>query len=253
MAIIFVAYVVLEVVERRRRRKEWDSLEKLLRSGKYLSQLPSDFRKGRLNPEYRNQLLILLAPQLVQSWYQPVNNTILEDRWKGEARDEPVIGFRVWHTTEVGLRLRSAAIDYTWSAGVNHADCLTAGGTTNDRHFDIAPNSNCQCGLYVLSSAEEATNIAGAYPGDGLRRVVVGAVLGWGKVCQHGTYGWRAEYARPLALLGNSDPHSLTSRVGAHYGLTVVSNLEGLRLFAEEFGKSLPGQGARRKVDSETS
>jgi hypothetical protein len=102
------------------------------------------------------------------------------------------------------------------------------------------PIVSCQCGLYVFSSAAEAVRhaerAARIFAGCVQALLVVGAVVGWGRVVQHGRQGWRAEYARPGALLNTGQP--LLDEAALRYGLPLVA-MRGLCLLPLECGDVL--------------
>lgn len=113
-----------------------------------------------------------------------------------EKREMPVVGYRAWGFSSkfrIGhgraVALKSTGADHYWKQGENHAHC-----SNGDIH--PAPDQNCACGFYVLANLDEVEKHAQLNEG-----TVVGAVMGWGKVVQHGTEGWRAEYAKIIALL----------------------------------------------------
>ena len=71
--------------------------------------------------------------------------------------------------------------------------------------------------------------------GDG---ITVGAVMGWGKVVQHGKEGWRAEYAKIIALLDckySKGQLRNTQQAAAAYGVEVKSR-DALEAMVSEFG-----------------
>lgn len=150
-----------------------------------------------------------------------------------EQREMPVIGYRAWTYEEkfdmgVGLksRLKSTGLDYHWKKGKNVATCKT--GAAHD-----APDQHCQCGLYVLASLKELDSHVQMG-----KRVVVGAVMGWGRVVQHGTEGWRAQYAKILALLDckySDKQRANTDAIAARYGLEVKSRTQ-LSALVSEYG-----------------
>lgn len=74
-----------------------------------------------------------------------------------------------------------------------------------------APDENCSCGVYALSTLEE---LLCHYPTD-----VVGEIYLWGKVVV-GTSGYRAQYAYPKALYwrGRGEPPEYLSE----YGVPVI-------------------------------
>jgi hypothetical protein len=65
---------------------------------------------------------------------------------------------------------------------------------------------------------------------------VIGSIIGWGRVIQHGRQGWRAESARPVALLRTGQPQ--LEEAAARYGLPLVS-MRGLSLLPLEYGEVL--------------
>ena len=65
---------------------------------------------------------------------------------------------------------------------------------------------------------------------------MVGAVIGWGRVIQHGRQGWRARNVRPVALLKTGQP--MLEGAAARYGLPLVS-IRGLSVLPLEYGEVL--------------
>jgi hypothetical protein len=68
--------------------------------------------------------------------------------------------------------------------------------------------------------------------------LVVGAVMGWGKVIQHGTEGWRTEHARIVGLLDCkfSTAQSKNTQVAAkEYGLEIYER-SALEQYVREWG-----------------
>lgn len=59
------------------------------------------------------------------------------------------------------------------------------------------PTLNCTCGIYAGSLLSEVRQVS--YARSHLH-LAFGIVQGWGRVVEH-ERGWRAEYARPVALL----------------------------------------------------
>lgn len=137
-----------------------------------------------------------------------------------ETREMPVIGYRAWLLEEkfrigVGrrLKLKSTNMEYNWKPGTNTAKCSLT------KHQ--VPAQRCHCGLYVLASLKEIENHVTIG-----KNVVVGAVIGWGRVVQHGTEGWRAEHAKILALLDckfSERQLENTRTIAAAYGLEIKS------------------------------
>lgn len=149
-----------------------------------------------------------------------------------EKREMPVVGYRAWDFSSkfrIGLgrdvALKSTGVDHHWRSGDNHATC------NNGRHS--APDQNCHCGYYVLANLDEVERHRTLNDG-----VVVGAVMGWGKVVQHGTEGWRAEYAKIIALLDckySKGQLRNTQQAAAAYEVEVKSR-DALEATVSEFG-----------------
>lgn len=103
------------------------------------------------------------------------------------------------------------------------------------------PNLSCECGLYALSTPAEAVRraagqLASVFAACRQPQPVLGAVVGWGRVVQHGRQGWRAEYARPIALLNMGEP--LCKQAALRYSLPLVS-MRGLCVLPLEYGETL--------------
>lgn len=151
-----------------------------------------------------------------------------------EQREMPVIGYRAWHLVEkfkigVGRRpkLQSTGMDYSWKRGLNTAKC--GDGTKHQ-----APDQRCGCGLYVLASLNELEDHV-----EMGKNVIVGAVVGWGRVVQHGTEGWRAQYAKVLAFLDSKYSEGnleRTRRVAEVYKVPVFEK-RGLERYVAEWGE----------------
>jgi hypothetical protein len=103
------------------------------------------------------------------------------------------------------------------------------------------PEVFCGCGLHAFSTSAEAVRhaerrLAAVFAGRGQPPPVVGAVVGWGRVVQHGSQGWRATYARPIVLLNTGQP--LLEDAALRYGAPLVS-MRGMCLLPLEFGEAL--------------
>ena len=66
------------------------------------------------------------------------------------------------------------------------------------RHTGPAPDRSCLCGIYALKSR---TGLAAYPPWKGGAFSVMGIAYGWGHFIE-GSEGWRAQFARCVALLG---------------------------------------------------
>lgn len=171
----------------------------------------------------------------------------------------PVVGFRSWHTRpfhRVGIGPSHWLGSYNeqygiWKPGKNVARCNAQGysmftGQPVGPHQ--TPAAECSCGYYVLTDFDEVpfsttphslVMTISAGPPAPMAPMVVGAVVGWGRVVQHGDQGWRAEFAQVIALLDCkvSDEHlALTRQVAEQYGVPVVGR-KALELMAMEYGE----------------
>jgi hypothetical protein len=131
--------------------------------------------------------------------------------------------------------------------GITHARCGRCPPWLTYQHQ--VSNVSCQCGLYAFSRPYEAVRHAErhlAIVAAGCRQPmpVVGAVLGWGRVLQHGAQGWRAEPARPIALLRTGHPPLVEAAL--RYRLSLVS-MRGLCLLPLEYGEALTRPEPHRK------
>jgi hypothetical protein len=180
-----------------------------------------------------------------------------------EARLMPVVGFRSWHVTPhhrlgigPGWRLHSYNQNYgMWMPGENKAACHAQTYTFNPYFntppdFHTAPKAECSCGFYVLTDFDMVPFETVRYLRDQHSAVVteqqmtmmVGAVVGWGKVVQHGDEGWRAEKVQVIALLDckvSPDHLRITHEVAESYGVPVLGR-KALELLAKEYGDPLP-------------
>jgi len=154
---------------------------------------------------------------------------------------QPVVGWRSWKLgrTADGVLLQSLFRNECWEIGVTSARCHACPPWMINQH--PVPNASCQCGLHAFSTPSEAMRhaerqLAPVFAGCGQAQPVAGAVVGWGRVIQHGRQGWRAESARPVALLETGQP--LLEEAAARYGLPLVS-MRGLCLLPLEYGELL--------------
>jgi hypothetical protein len=122
----------------------------------------------------------------------------------------PIRGYRWWGVQGDGWLFSAWFREGRWSAAANQAECLGRGRWRRcqwaRRHPHGVPGWDCGCGFHALSSPPSADEDATAvWPWQteagrsGDEDLVFGVVQGWGRVTV-GTRGWRAQYARPLAL-----------------------------------------------------
>lgn len=150
-----------------------------------------------------------------------------------EAREMPVIGYRGWRWKEqfrlgYGTRgsLHSTGMNAVWVRGQLSAACL--GGAPHE-----APQPGCGCGIYVMADMDELQSHVSMDDA-----TIVGAVVGWGRVVQHGREGWRAGHSRILALLDckfSAAQLKATHTAAKEYGLPVLER-DGLEHYVREWG-----------------
>jgi hypothetical protein len=162
-------------------------------------------------------------------------------RLPADKRPLPVIGWRVWRLRQAaeGVVLESLFGSERWDVGVTSAKCRRCPPWMTSQHR--VPEVFCGCGLHAFSTSAEAVRhaerrLAAVFAGRGQPPPVVGAVVGWGRVVQHGSQGWRATYARPIVLLNTGQP--LLEDAALRYGAPLVS-MRGMCLLPLEFGEAL--------------
>lgn len=172
----------------------------------------------------------------------PSTSPLASDRRLPEDKHQlPVVGWRSWRLrpTPEGVVLGSLFGVEGWEVGVTQARCRRCPPWLTYQHQ--VPDGSCQCGLYAYSRPYEAVRHAErhlATVAADCRQLmpVVGAVLAWGRVIQHGGLGWRAEHARPIALLRTG--HPLLEEAALRYRLSLVP-MRGLCLLPLEYGEAL--------------
>jgi hypothetical protein len=133
---------------------------------------------------------------------------------------EPVIGFRIWRVYAAG-DLHSGFGRERWAPG--------AGFTAHCKVWlddQAVPHWECFCGVHAFRDPRHLKSWRGGAPRRGGTRVT-GAVALWGRIIEH-ELGFRAQYARPVALIESY----YAQRVADVYGLPVLSR-ESLELEAE--------------------
>jgi hypothetical protein len=159
-----------------------------------------------------------------------------------DRRRAPVIGWRSWKLRQArdGVLLYSMFGSDYWEVGITCARCRRWPLSMPASHPAV-PSASCECGLYAFSTPAEAIwhaerQLAKAFSGCGQPPPVAGAVVGWGRVIQHGGQGWRAEYSRPIALLNTGQ--TLLEEAALRYRVPLVS-MRGLCVLPMEFGGAL--------------
>lgn len=154
----------------------------------------------------------------------------------------PAVGWRTWRVRRAdgGPLLEGVYSGVRWEPGTTHAGCRRCPPWM--AHLHPVPVPSCECGLYAFSRPDDAFRCllspADLPDGDESTALVAGAVIAWGRTVQHGRQGWRAQHARPIALL-DSD-HPLLPALALRHRVPVVS-ARGLRLLPLEHGEVLAG------------
>jgi hypothetical protein len=143
----------------------------------------------------------------------------------------PVVGIRGWRYKD--SRLWSCYRDIEWPTNSHvtssciHPTNYVVGeyGLRPKTHKYGAPQKNCTCGIYALSEWPEG-NIKKVrpWPSD----AVTGVILGWGHVVM-GSKGFRAQYAKPIALISRPRSTKLTGIIEEMlyvYGLDLLDQKE---------------------------
>ncbi|HET9849862.1 MAG TPA: hypothetical protein VFR68_15095 [Candidatus Dormibacteraeota bacterium] len=119
-----------------------------------------------------------------------------------DAQVRPILGFRVnrvqlvrrwWGKPSVVLRSMGPS-GFIWDPGRNAAVCGFSRWRVVSRPRHSAPATGCSCGLYACHDLRQLL-----FPHVLANQVVLAAVAGTGIVRIH-TLGWRAQYARIVAL-----------------------------------------------------
>ena len=133
-------------------------------------------------------------------------------RFAAEPAAGPIRGYRWWRVTSEGLLYSAWYGDVPWTPTAFEAECLLPRRRRRGwdrRHPDGVPARDCTCGVYALHVPTFA--MGGDPPPDrpwmldpvawsGLQAAVVfGVAEAWGRILL-GTDGWRARFARPIAL-----------------------------------------------------
>lgn len=245
--------------------KRWPFLIQPPMYGRYPSLSPWSFQRP-----YQQSLSGLLYPTLSQPQNPWESSEVTNDYWKIQIpaqwsyttttsfpvydvpqlrstpplpqgrREQPVVGYRAWRLESIQHLgrlpqpiLHSTGVRHDWKQGVNVAQCL--GGLLRASHVSPAPQ--CECGFWVFSSLDGLEQHI-----QGINYDVVGAVMGWGTVVQHGETGWRAQYAKVIALLdlkAGRKSAEQTKEVAKQYSLPVFER-DALELVVNEHDGRLP-------------
>lgn len=162
-------------------------------------------------------------------------------------------GYRWWSLDREGWLRSPWRGRQPWLPGTNHASCLARRRLRSWRpskapHPRGAPEPACDCGFYALHEVPQTRDHPARYgwevgvsaSGDPRLGLVFGVASAHGRVLV-GVDGWRAEMARPAALLWGHEveiDHRF-ELLQARYGLPVY---RALRAIVEEWG---PGEVER--------
>lgn len=155
----------------------------------------------------------------------------------------PVVGWRTWRlrASGEGAVLEGVHSGVRWDLGTTHAGCRRCPSWMAGLH--PVPASSCECGLYAFSAPDDALHYLVTPPdtldGSDPAPLVAGAVIAWGRIVRHEQEGWRAQHARPVALLDTD--HPLLEALALRHRVPVVS-ARGLRLLPLEYGEVLKAQ-----------
>lgn len=159
----------------------------------------------------------------------------------------PIVGFRAWEieTDTKGPRLGSTGRDGSWWEEGKDLRAACGPNAPVGSH-DSVPGYHCTCGFYARRSLSKVST---GYNFNNVR-FAFGAALLWGRLVAHyettvsyvgperTLTGWRAEWARPLALLDtaifqdNPDLPKLSER----YQIPVLDR-RSLLLYCSEYGE----------------
>lgn len=169
---------------------------------------------------------------------------------------EPVLGYRAWLVRPGcdGYQLRGVMVPAQWAAGPNAwtcAVCRPQDGDRSIRHDDLmVPHPDCTCGLHAYHSLAIGGCDDRYTLTDAVQGIVWGAVVGAGRVLAYRD-GWRAQFARPVALvLGSASPyhvHGLASQLGVP-----AVRSDDIARVAAEFGQPWRAMAAATALASPT-
>ena len=150
-------------------------------------------------------------------------------------------GYRIWRMA--GDRLTGCwYTGYAWAPATSEARCDAKCWTLRGRRARhpglAAPQRGCQCGLYGLCEPWEISGSLpfGVYGVPDESNVVIGVVAGWGRAFR-GQFGWRTQFARPVALY--RAPHvdrEQLDRIAHLYRCQVVEGRSDLLTLADQRG-----------------
>ena len=148
-------------------------------------------------------------------------------------------GYRIWRMADDRLT-GWWCTGYAWVPGGSEASCSAKRWTRRGRrarHPGLpAPQRGCRCGLYGLEKPWDfagylSTSLYGVtHESD----VVIGVMAGWGRAFR-GEYGWRTQFAKPIAL--HRAPHldgDQVEKIAHRYRCQVVEGRSDLLTIADQ-------------------
>jgi hypothetical protein len=156
-------------------------------------------------------------------------------------------GFRWWRVGEAADLLSPWRGPVRWGPGENEAACLARRGFFGWKmgrtpHPRGCPASDCECGFYALHSLPELNDGADksiweidALTSGGRHGLVLGITEGYGRVLI-GTAGWRARFARVLALFAGCTTGDRTRDIRIAANGYAVPLYHDLSAFVSEWG-----------------
>ena len=147
-------------------------------------------------------------------------------------------GYRVWRIADDRLT-GWWYTGYVWAPGVSEASCAARRWTLRGRRAwhpgRAAPQRDCGCGLYAL---HQPWDFAGPLPSRHFgyydqADTVIGVVAGWGRAFR-GEQGWRAQFARPVALYRAPELGEQVDRIAGRYGCQVIETRRDLLTVANQ-------------------
>jgi hypothetical protein len=160
------------------------------------------------------------------------------------ATSQPVLGYRAWliERRRDGYELRSVVAPALWASTPGdwtEAACQPQAGSdvpiVRHDHTGV-PHPDCTCGLYAYHSLS-----IGGYderlvqPDSTEIGLVWGAVIGAGRVLVY-QEGWRAQFARPVAILEGSGAERHVRGAANRLAIPSLSN-SGIERLAADIGR----------------
>lgn len=158
-----------------------------------------------------------------------------------------VRGFRWWRIGDSGDLLSPWRGPIRWDPGENEAACLARRGMLGWRmarapHPKGCPATGCECGFYALHSLPELNDghdnaiwEIDATTSGGRHGLVLGVSEGYGRMLI-GTAGFRARFARVLALFAGPGVRNRASELRSTASTYGVPLYRDLRAFVSEWG-----------------